>query len=76
MDRRHAAQELNIVVKTCACNEIASRNEPSVSGGIHGSTEYGKLSTRAQSPRIEECNSRRDAGYSAAFRLGSLIRRT
>ena len=32
----------------------------SVSGGIHGSTEYGKLSIRAQMPRMAECSVRRE----------------
>lgn len=31
---------------------------PSVSGGIHGSTEYGRLSSSAQMPRIAECSAR------------------
>lgn len=33
----------------------------SVNGGIHFSTEYGKLSISAQRPRIAECSVRRDS---------------
>jgi hypothetical protein len=34
---------------------------PSVREGIHGSTEYGRLSINAQIPKIAECKIRNDS---------------
>lgn len=45
----------------------------SVRGGIHGSTEYGKLSMRAQSPRIAECRVRSEPAYVGSDFAGSLV---
>ena len=45
---------------------------PSVKGGIQDSTEYGKLSINAQSPRMDECSARREPAYAGSRRLGNL----
>ena len=45
---------------------------PSVRGGIQGSIEYGKLSMRAQIPRMAACNFLRDSEYFGSLREGSL----
>ncbi len=34
---------------------------PSVRGGIQGSTEYGKLSIKAHTPRMAECSDRSES---------------
>lgn len=46
-----------------------------MSAGIHGSTEYGKLSMSAHRPRIPECSDRSDSAYVGSRRAGSVILR-
>lgn len=48
---------------------------PSVNGGIHDSTEYGKLSISAHRPRIDECNLRNESAYEGSCRLGRRVLR-
>lgn len=53
----------------------ASKKVPSVSAGIHGSTEYGKLSMSAHRPRMAECSDRSDSAYAGSRRPGKVILR-
>lgn len=55
--------------------ELAWEILPSVSDGIQGSTEYGKLSRRAHSPRIAEWRERSDSAYAGSRRWGSVTLR-
>jgi hypothetical protein len=55
--------------------ELAWEILPSVSDGIQGSTEYGKLSMRAHNPRIAEWRERSDSAYARSLRWGSVTLR-
>lgn len=63
------------VVAASAQGQKEPRYAPSVSAGIHGSTEYGKLSMSAHSPRIALCSTRSDSAYAGSRRPGSVVLR-